>query len=803
MRYKPINFVVLRTSGIPISNLNIFNLNAKILEDIEKNSELDDTTSNNLKEYFFNSREKIKQQINNPQLRDMIRISSDNFKSFIKNIESSNSLLSQHHRKLMLYLQRGTFKCCTAGSYGPVTIGEFEHSCNNIELFKDSNESFFMMEDWALNAILKSQKIKVSEKEYHDIMENYSLLKKFNNLKLNSIVGYIDKYKTEKNSYKRDKIYSDLITNFKDLTNESKKNYESNRKKDYESRSIIYELQKRGFSFQIGKQLKKDFDCLNKIFGIYLGVLINKFLQNLEHTIQKNDNETIKRYIFKNFHDFSEEAIKEIAEKKIRNFSDINYQHKVLPPIFSPDITVLSKDINSINKGDYKLVIGEIHVSATVISNPMYEFERRKLIDCFVSALRSITKKKICFNGYDIKKDKDFTHHLPLSIQNDIIAKANEDCDPESIIYAYRSNKPPKDLNELQNLLFFPLAIGRRLIYNSDREEKSPMWSRDYLPTVIKRLSKILFPEFEEKILLREEFSLKPPKIKFKNEIKLGFIFNIMKKVSTWRKNNSLSNQIFIRYDSNRKPIYIDLRNPYLVYEFLKISQNLEKVWVSNFLPDNDNQWLHVGSDNFCSEFRYMVCPEIDSKTDISVNPLHNFIYLPGYKSRLTEVSLFKKILSENNINVESLNIDYNQDFDIISKNVLNYINSKYDGPVSLIGLSFGCALAFNLANLAGEKISRIFCLNPFYSRSNVLDDLGYKRNFQEICIKDIFNKNVNATLFTALDDKKINPLNSEKIMNLSENINIYKIPGSDHIFSNPVDQKTLSEHVIKLMKKS
>lgn len=679
MNYKPINFIILRTAGIPIKLIDEFNFSNTLINEIINKPKFDKFISEKIQNEMNIFKNKIKDLLSDHRLRDMMRLSTFNYKIFMKKILNSNSLLSQYQRKLLLYLQRGTLKCCTAGSYGPIANGEFEHSCKNLQIFKENEERSIIIEDWALNLILNSSGIKIKQEEYYKIMENYQLLNKFNNRKLDLLVQFFDKYKKNVKSNKRDVIFEEILKLFEDITGVNKKTIEPNqkRKKDYESRSIFYELGKRNLSFQIGQDLKKDFDLINKIIGIYLTLLTKKFLDNIKNNTKINNDEEITKYIFDNFHDFSEFVVEQIINNKITDFSRIDYPYEIMPPIFSPDITISSKNIESINKGEYKLVVGEIHISATIISNPMYEFKREKLIDNFISALKQITNDKIDFQGYKIQKNKDFTHYLPLIIQKDIINEFNKTANNNKKIYAYRSDKYLANKDQLYQLLFFPLSIGRKLIFNYHKEEKWDMWAKDYIPNILKRISRALYPKLDKKIIIRKEQKIKLPKIHLPRSITETFIFDMMKCIKEWQKINNVDEEIFVRYNPERKPIYVNLKNPFLVYEFIKLSSVAETISISKFYPDKNQQWLSDKEGNYASEIRYMVCPCIDEQK--LENPKNKVIaiFLPGYKSRLDELYFIKKELFNSGVDIKSLIIDYNQNFEELSKKISNQIKNE------------------------------------------------------------------------------------------------------------------------------
>jgi len=793
MIYRPVNFVVLRSSGLPIEKIHKFNFSKNLIKEMSKN-ELNEKIINSIQEEMCLFRHEINKLVKDYRLRDMIRLSTPNYDHFLNKLSSASSLLSQYHRKLLLYLQRGCTKCCTAGTYGPVTIGEFEHSSNNIKLIKSSEERFIMIEDWALDLILESEKIKIKKESFQKIMEDYSLLKKLKREKINHFVELIDKYKEERCTESRDKIYKSIISQFKDITGVTRKKLKEDREKSYESRSIFYELGKRNHSFQIGEKLKEDFDDINKILGIYLALLTKKFLKSIKSNPYLKENGEITRFIFKKFYNFSEEVVNEIIENKTTGYENINYNYKTMPPIFSPDITISSKSIKNLNKGDYSLIIGEIHLSATIVSNPMFEFKRKKLIDNFTSGIKGITNNKIKFQGYDILNDKDFTHHFPLSIQREIIENVNKTSNKKEIIYAYRSNKHYQNKDELFNLLFFPLYVGRKIIFNDIKDDKWGMWARDYIPKILKRIANNLHPKLSKKIKLRSNKEVIPPKINLPKIIKPHFIFNMMKATTDWKIKNNLSNEIFVRYDSYMKPIYINLRNPFLVYEFIKLSKKSKNVDVSDLSPSKERMWFENEEGHYCNEFRYMVFPNIEEQEFKSNKNNSLIIYLPGYKSRFDELIYTKEELVKYGFNVVSLNIDYNRDFEKVAKEIAKLINDKFNKykRIYLMGLSFGAVMSMKVSRLCKRKV-HVFALNPFYERKEVLMINKFKGDYENIKVKDFITKDLPLTLIASIKDKKIPLKNSEKIKKISTKGELFKIDNTNHIFSDKTSQKKIA----------
>lgn len=778
MNYKPINFVVLRSSGIPIQIMDNFRI-----------------SDNSLSKDINRFRKEINLVLKDPRLRDMMRVSTPNYESMIAKIKNSKSLLSQYHRKMLMYLQRGTSKCCTAGRYGPVSIGEFEHSATNLQLFEDSKASFIMIEDWALNLLLESLNLKVDEEDFHRLMEDYSTLKKFGVKELNSFVDLIDEYKNSFSVNKRDQLFEKIKLLFKEITGTSNWNkHDEKRRKDYESRAIFYELGKREGTFQIGNTLKKDFDNINQIIGIYLTLLTKKLLEQINKQ-QINSEDDIAKFVFEKFHSFSEKVVEEIIENNISNFLAVNYPFKVLPPIFSPDITVAGKNLDSINRGKYHLVIGEIHVSATVISNPMYEFKREKLIDCFVSALKGITNERIDFQGYKIEQDKDFTHHLPVSIQTEIISENNKTSNDKKRVYAYRSNKYLAKKDDLQELLFFPLAIGRKLIYNYHKDQKWGMWARDYIPNTLMRISKALFPELHSKLVMREEKELSPPRIIHQKNISEDFIFKMMDETNKWQDINKLGDKIFVRYSPTRKPIYVDLKNPFLVYELIKLSQNEMTITVSEFNPNEEHLWLSDKEGNYNSEFRYMVCPYNEVEKDGTSTNLKKCLYIPGYKSRLDELTIMKSELVKNGINVDSLNLDYNRPFEEICKNIASKA-SEYD---AIVGLSFGAIVAMKVSEKL--KMIPVFSINPFFERKKAVRKMGYNKCIEDISVGKFSLKNTDLTLIATKDDLKLDIKNSKQIKKQFSNAKLVELEKGGHLITDEESQKMISSLIINKIK--
>ena len=217
MRYSLINYVILRSSGIPLEYLDSFNFESNFLDSLNKENIGTENIYNKINLFLFNSRKQLFTLIKDKKLRDMTRISSQNYRIFLRKLESF-SLLSQYHRKLLLYLQRGCTKCCTAGSYGPVAIGIFEHSAQNLDVNRIELSNYILLESWFLQKIISSLCIRLNEKKFHKIMENYTLLRCLNINKLNDLVNLIDQYRVCDDPDIKDIIFSGILDLSYELT---------------------------------------------------------------------------------------------------------------------------------------------------------------------------------------------------------------------------------------------------------------------------------------------------------------------------------------------------------------------------------------------------------------------------------------------------------------------------------------------------------------------------------------------------------------------------------------------------------
>jgi hypothetical protein len=391
--------------------------------------------------------------------------------------------------------------------------------------------------------------------------------------------------------------------------------------------------------------------------------------------------------------------------------------------------------------------------------------------------------------------EQDFTHYIPLAIQQDIIKNANNTSEDEMITYSYRTDVPLGEKEELSSLLFFPLAIGRRLIFNSIKDSSCDMWSRNYFPSIVKRIVDALYPELSARILLRQEFEVQSPKNILTNKISINSIFHIMKEASSWKQKNALSDELFIRYDQSRKPIYINLKNPFLVYEFMRLTKEKENISVSNSIPDINGLWLSNEEGQFSTEFRYMVAPYTTNEILQGKRDGITVLYLPGYKSRLDELVYMKKALAEQGITVDVQMLDYNRPVHEILLQMKEYIASQRYQNLVVIGLSYGAVIAIKLLEASTNALSRVIAINPFYDRGEVLTDLKYRGSYEQITLRDSTFDYSKLVVITALQDANISPAQSTKIVNKSEKVKQYSIPGN-HTFSNLTHQQELARIV-------
>ncbi|MBN1941058.1 MAG: hypothetical protein JW772_02645 [Candidatus Diapherotrites archaeon] len=582
LKFEAVNFVVMRSAGLPIQTLKNFSFE-KSIELIKNNAEEKKVIESikNENNSFCSAKENISKK---REFRDMVRASSPQYNIFLRRLKEAKGFMNQYERKMVLYIQRAATKCGTAGSYGPVAIGCFG-SENNIEVTLESAKNYVLLEGWALDAIAKSLKLNLSEKEFHDIMEfPAKLLEKTGNSDVEKFVGLVNLYAALESPNAKDLAFEKINRAFKKIA-EQKKQRTEKIAGDYESRAVIYELAKRNRKFAIGSELEREIKRINELFGNYLAKVSEKLFFEKE---QENEEE----FLFKNFARVSEGILKEKDWRKKNS--------RILPPIFSPDIAISAKNIDELNKGKYKIVLGEIHVAPTLFSSPMYAFERNRAIE---ETVKKMPRKKISLVIYSPNREDNFTQQLPVNMLKEIVAKVNGD---KEMCWAYRA-KP--ECRNSTSLLFFPLAIGRKLIFFDKHEKDFRMWSSEYLPQIILRLLEKFAPEIHKKAEVRKTKIVETPEFKAPKKLNEFFMKRFIGEYEKWREENNVPKHVFFRYSPVRQPLFVDFSLPHLVYEFFKIAGAKQKVSFTKFSPNENETWFGNSEENFCTEFRYMVIP--------------------------------------------------------------------------------------------------------------------------------------------------------------------------------------------------
>jgi len=181
---------------------------------------------------------------------------------------------------------------------------------------------------------------------------------------------------------------------------------------------------------------------------------------------------------------------------------------------------------------------------------------------------------------------------------------------------------------------------------------------------------------------------------------------------------------------------------------------------------------------------------------ELKNNSKINIVHLPGYKNNPDEILFIKKKLFSNGVSIESLKVNYNQKFNVLSMKIAEYIEKKYSGKVYLLGLSFGGVLAIKLAKILGNKIEAVFSLNPFYDRKEIMEKRGIK-DYEEICVKDFIPIKTKIFLIAGLEDSHVSPENSRKIKKLNKNIELVEIKEGDHTFSTMKSQEKIADFIL------
>jgi hypothetical protein len=272
----------------------------------------------------------------------------------------------------------------------------------------------------------------------------------------------------------------------------------------------------------------------------------------------------------------------------------------------SPDVMIAAESVEAIRRGEYSLVLGEIHVSSNTLDSSLFHAQhpnpselqeafRRDLPDSLVVPTSSKDWLGITTRT---NREYDTPNTLPLEASFDIARGSRdrilalgdltvEELDGELVVRA--AERPPIELIEVFGESVSQIVVrGFRML---EKKSHSPRVTIDRL------------------VVARESWSFPSSEMLFAYEADEAARFLGARR---WARAHGLPRFVFAKSSIEVKPVYVDFDSPHFVSMLAKTARAAKEhvagetaVTISEMLPGLDKTWLPDAQDErYTSEIR-------------------------------------------------------------------------------------------------------------------------------------------------------------------------------------------------------
>lgn len=272
----------------------------------------------------------------------------------------------------------------------------------------------------------------------------------------------------------------------------------------------------------------------------------------------------------------------------------------------SPDVMIAASGPDAIERGDYKFVLGELHVGINTLDSQLFVLQHPSPEELYRAAELDQGQRIVPIIP-KIYRGKT-SRSLPMLISP---------ADYRLELAAEPSNAPSSHVVPIGSLLIEEDGGSLRV---RTRDGKLRFGIEDILySAAVRKVTnsfKILAPgphnpriTVDKLIVTRESWSFNPERLEFAGEKQPSARFLSVKR---WARKEGLPRFVFVKTPSEVKPFFLDLDNPYCVNTFLKAvrqtrEKNLNKhpVTLTEMVPSLEELWLpDAEGQRYTSELR-------------------------------------------------------------------------------------------------------------------------------------------------------------------------------------------------------
>jgi hypothetical protein len=420
-----------------------------------------------------------------------------------------------------------------------------------------------------------------------------------------------------------------------------------NHGKTYGGRTILYEDCRRDVRVQLGTKLLESISAplclllagarwLTWELAVVLRNELNKIYQEMsqdagEHSIDAalffyrvsplliGGKENLLRPVLQLFQDKWARILSIAADDKPLHYSSESLRGKILQEFqaeragwqsarhHSPDIMIAASSQEAIQKGDYLIVLGELHVGGNTLASGLFVNQHPSPEDLIRAREEDLGR----FNVVPLpsKENPEMLARTSFSLMSptDFFLEYGKDG-----LISDRSRALPVSslrISENDGMLMASTCDGRfelevlellsGLFHGTIINSFQTLGAMRHTPRI----------SIDRLVIKRESWRFPPEAIDFVRQKHASERFLAMQ---TWAKNQGLPRLVFFKVPIERKPVFLDLHSPTLVEIFCKmVRRTLDaklceaSIEITEMFPTTEDLWLADADDQrFTSEFR-------------------------------------------------------------------------------------------------------------------------------------------------------------------------------------------------------
>ncbi|HYG09873.1 MAG TPA: lantibiotic dehydratase [Pyrinomonadaceae bacterium] len=273
----------------------------------------------------------------------------------------------------------------------------------------------------------------------------------------------------------------------------------------------------------------------------------------------------------------------------------------------SPDVMVVAENQEAIQRGDFELVMGELHVSINTVGLSLFLEQHPSKQELFDAAQLDIPEPRIIVAPPKYGSGLSGRNHMALTLPKDF-----------RLEFAANSDKIKQGQALPLAMLLIEERDGELIVKTRDGQHEFEIVEvlADALASQVVNAFKLLRPanhmprvKIDRVTVARESWAVQASEIEFAFEKSGASRFAGARR---WARAAGMPRFVFMKSPIEVKPVYVDLESPIYVDLFAKIirrtkesSGDNQKIMVSEMLPRLDQTWLpDKEGQHYTSEFR-------------------------------------------------------------------------------------------------------------------------------------------------------------------------------------------------------